>query len=119
MIKKYNEFINESIVPKDEEFLQWAIEFKRNHDYLKDWDWLLSCIENDETSSDEELKEYFMKEKQDPETTEEIIDELIAHRTGFLIHMITCMASMYDTTDVTIFEPKYKDTRDNYPDMVE
>lgn len=48
-----------------------------------------------------------------------MIDELIEHRTGFMIYMVVCLASEYDVSEVHIFEPPYKDTRDNYPDMVE
>jgi len=127
MLKKFNEFVNErQSIPDKDEFLKWVIGFKEKYDHLEDWNWLLDSITNDENSDDEELKEYFLSEKKDPDTTENMIDELIEHRTGFMIYMVMCLASEYDVSEVELFEPgqgknphPHQDTREDYPDMVE
>lgn len=75
--------VNESVNPRIpvEEFISW-FDGIYNANPEVHWEWVLGALENDEDSSNDELKEYFMKE--DDNMPEELIDELLAYRMYFL-----------------------------------
>jgi len=81
MIKKFKEFVNESIESKWE-FIEWLTGFKNKYKDLKSWDWMMDTIVNNDMIDDDELKEYLLSEVSD--LTEDIVDELLLHRHGFL-----------------------------------
>jgi len=74
--------VKESIVPREskEAFLVWLEETVAASD--EEWEWIVGTLVNDEDSTDEELFTYFAENGVPDET----IQELLAHREGFLEH---------------------------------
>jgi len=65
----------------NEKFLEWIdLTMKENPDV--DWEFVISTLVNDESSSDEDLRYYLIENG----VEYDLIDKLLSKRTGFLNH---------------------------------
>lgn len=78
-LMKVNESLSISLPPR--QFFDWWNNLKDKHPN-ENWKWILSSLINDEVSSDEELLEYFIDNKVNPN----IAQDLVEHREGFLTY---------------------------------
>jgi hypothetical protein len=86
--KTVNEDIYSNSRMNISDFHNWFYDIIENPEYdlidYDDWKWIIATLVNDEYSSDEELKEYFLDEYEGFKNNEELLDELISKREYFL-----------------------------------